>query len=98
MCVFFFKQNTAYEMRISDCSSDVCSSDLGLRSLPEQPAMAAHPAKGSPQGCLSCLTALAARTQWGAFAGGRTSRAAPPDCHARELGRASCRERGGQSG
>src|SRR3546814_20287808 len=25
---FFFKQNTAYEMRISDWSSDVCSSDL----------------------------------------------------------------------
>src|SRR3546814_1778103 len=27
-CVFFFKQKTAYEMRISDWSSDVCSSDL----------------------------------------------------------------------
>src|SRR3546814_9481253 len=26
--VFFFKQNTSYEMRISDWSSDVCSSDL----------------------------------------------------------------------
>src|SRR3546814_7859544 len=26
--VFLFKQNTAYEMRISDWSSDVCSSDL----------------------------------------------------------------------
>src|SRR3546814_8097653 len=38
VCVFFFKQKTAYEIRISDCSSDVCSSDLtttfpeGLRS------------------------------------------------------------------
>src|SRR3546814_2951704 len=31
--VFFFKQKTAYEMRISDWSSDVCSSDLlGLLS------------------------------------------------------------------
>src|SRR3546814_8089450 len=30
---FFFKQKTAYEMRISDWSSDVCSSDLGLRML-----------------------------------------------------------------
>src|SRR3546814_3443283 len=29
---FFFKQKTAYEMRISDWSSDVCSSDL-VRSL-----------------------------------------------------------------
>src|SRR3546814_8632549 len=27
---FFFKQKTAYEMRISDWSSDVCSSDLNL--------------------------------------------------------------------
>src|SRR3546814_10453378 len=34
-CVFFFKQKTAYEMRISDWSSDVCSSDL--RRFP-QPA------------------------------------------------------------
>src|SRR3546814_2376722 len=31
MC-FFFKQKTAYEMRISDWSSDVCSSDLRQRS------------------------------------------------------------------
>src|SRR3546814_1512363 len=28
ICVLFFKQKTAYEMRISDWSSDVCSSDL----------------------------------------------------------------------
>src|SRR3546814_5080668 len=27
---FFFKQKTAYEIRINDWSSDVCSSDLGL--------------------------------------------------------------------
>src|SRR3546814_7545712 len=32
-CVFFFKQKTAYEMRISDWSSDVCSSDLLLGVL-----------------------------------------------------------------
>src|SRR3546814_3918258 len=32
-CVFvFFKQKTAYEMRISDWSSDVCSSDLSFAS------------------------------------------------------------------
>src|SRR3546814_8397239 len=31
-CFFFFKQKTAYEMRISDWSSDVCSSDLELFS------------------------------------------------------------------
>src|SRR3546814_11416808 len=34
MCFFFFfKQKTAYDMRISDWSSDVCSSDLVLRVL-----------------------------------------------------------------
>src|SRR3546814_2426337 len=31
VCFFFFKQKTAYEMRISDWSSDVCSSDLRAR-------------------------------------------------------------------
>src|SRR3546814_9242945 len=30
---FFFKQKTAYEMRISDWSSDVCSSDLPVRHV-----------------------------------------------------------------
>src|SRR3546814_3907323 len=36
---FFFKQKTAYEMRISDWSSDVCSSDLGRpRRSPATPA------------------------------------------------------------
>src|SRR3546814_8108459 len=32
--IFFFKQKTAYEMRISDWSSDVCSSDLSLATMP----------------------------------------------------------------
>src|SRR3546814_8024202 len=31
--IFFFKQKTAYEMRISDWSSDVCSSDLVVHLL-----------------------------------------------------------------
>src|SRR3546814_4601115 len=34
--VFFFKQKTAYEMRISDWSSDVCSSDLGHDEAQQQ--------------------------------------------------------------
>src|SRR3546814_1205380 len=38
-CFFFFKQKTAYEMRISDWSSDVCSSDLEQR--PEAEAVRA---------------------------------------------------------
>src|SRR3546814_69400 len=44
VCVFFFKQKTAYELRISDCSSDVCSSDLievleGLEPVRRRPGM-----------------------------------------------------------
>src|SRR3546814_17682705 len=42
MCFFFFKQKTAYEMRISDWSSDVCSSDL----LPAQRGLGARPGQG----------------------------------------------------
>src|SRR3546814_2341424 len=39
--IFFFKQKTAYEMRISDWSSDVCSSDL-RRSMVVDRDGAAH--------------------------------------------------------
>src|SRR3546814_11617681 len=35
MCVFFCKQKTAYDLRISDWSSDVCSSDLRCGGLLE---------------------------------------------------------------
>src|SRR3546814_3544631 len=46
---FFFKQKTAYEMRISDWSSDVCSSDLPARRTLVEPrgiAVAAPMAPG----------------------------------------------------
>src|SRR3546814_9582215 len=33
VCILFFKQKTAYEMRISDWSSDVCSSDLAIERV-----------------------------------------------------------------
>src|SRR3546814_8102999 len=36
--IFFFKQKTAYEMRISDWSSDVCSSDLPSTAPPRMAA------------------------------------------------------------
>src|SRR3546814_1436403 len=48
-CFFFFKQKTAYEMRISDWSSDVCSSDLPTTySGPEasSPPTNAYPSNG----------------------------------------------------
>src|SRR3546814_20632885 len=54
-CFLFFKQKTAYEMRISDWSSDVCSSDLlgdvergepfGETIIREQRLVHARPAK-----------------------------------------------------
>src|SRR3546814_20163875 len=49
MCslVFFFKQKTAYEVRISDWSSDVCSSDL---SLPRQTCGHHAPGRGIADG------------------------------------------------
>src|SRR3546814_6818757 len=45
---FFFKQKTAYEMRISDWSSDVCSSDL--REVPD-PAGAGKREIAAPETC-----------------------------------------------
>src|SRR3546814_18588107 len=40
MIVFFFKQKTAYEMRISDWSSDVCSSDLDRNGVGQRALVA----------------------------------------------------------
>src|SRR3546814_3351544 len=37
LILFFFKQKTAYEMRISDWSSDVCSSDLRIERFVTHP-------------------------------------------------------------
>src|SRR3546814_2235094 len=44
---FFFKQKTAYEMRISDWSSDVCSSDLLLAIAEERFHLRRHHAVGA---------------------------------------------------
>src|SRR3546814_6679241 len=60
---FFFKQKTAYEMRISDWSSDVCSSDLcPLPCRPSTPAWL-HPAAdpGGPGVALSSAVARPVR-------------------------------------
>src|SRR3546814_6484254 len=46
MLFFFFKQKTAYEMRIRDWSSDVCSSDLHL--LARADALCAFRGLGGP--------------------------------------------------
>src|SRR3546814_2154889 len=81
--VFFFKQKTAYEMRISDWSSDVCSSDL-LGRWP----FGGYAASGDR--VREALTPL--------FAADGTRLASAPDGWrlaptSLEIGRASCRER-----
>src|SRR3546814_1858957 len=81
---FFFKQKTAYEMRISDWSSDVCSSDL----------QASFPAAGRPHaGGTIYLTAADESGMMISFIQsnymGFGSGVVVPD----KIGRASCRER-----
>src|SRR3546814_1041244 len=50
LCFFFFKQKTAYEMRISDWSSDVCSSDLVEgRTPPQRQRRGQHLSVGADQ-------------------------------------------------
>src|SRR3546814_1144084 len=84
---FFFKQKTAYEMRISDWSSDVCSSDLEGRARATVSQDRLHPlfADHSRQ----CQGGGSAARR-----GGRDGLA--PEQHRiyrRQIGRASCRER-----
>src|SRR3546814_9464954 len=58
MCVlllFFFKQKTADEMRISDWSSDVCSSDLFFKGRHVREAFKALRCHNAKQSELSCL-------------------------------------------
>src|SRR3546814_8949667 len=83
--IFFFKQKTAYEMRISDWSSDVCSSDL-------EEARAPYPAF-TASGCArwnasNSLHAASISTSRGKSSTGTSNRRA-----LYKIGRASCRER-----
>src|SRR3546814_9052423 len=55
---FFFKQKTAYEMRISDWSSDVCSSDLVTRARMEVKAPGIIPRKSVHEPMQTGLKAL----------------------------------------
>src|SRR3546814_14657133 len=49
ICIFFFfKQKTAYEMRISDWSSDVCSSDLPFTQLVAEQFVNKNPGMKAP--------------------------------------------------
>src|SRR3546814_9145178 len=54
---FFFKQKTAYEMRISDWSSDVCSSDLTRTATTSAAAVGARGCSGATSGASSASPA-----------------------------------------
>src|SRR3546814_1576500 len=60
---FFFKQKTAYEMRISDWSSDVCSSDLWAYSTGGSPMQIAKLLRASLPVCLECLSLFRTRSE-----------------------------------
>src|SRR3546814_17090370 len=88
-CVFFFfKQKTAYEMRISDWSSDVCSSDLQGVQLAEAEIWIADGVGGGheTEDIGPCPYPANASLRGPAMRGG-------PGLALREIGRASCRER-----
>src|SRR3546814_8857019 len=53
---FFFKQKTAYEMRISDWSSDVCSSDLPRARSARASRRNSRPPRGPSPACPECPT------------------------------------------
>src|SRR3546814_3104677 len=80
---FFFKQKTAYEMRISDWSSDVCSSDL--------PFVTAAISIGTPVPKILALHILPNAV--GALSVQATYVCAAAIITEAEIGRASCRER-----
>src|SRR3546814_8197717 len=59
MFFFFFKQKTAYEMRISDWSSDVCSSDLFARLVDARERLQRYAAAVILQGAAQILPVAA---------------------------------------
>src|SRR3546814_9022008 len=81
--IFFFKQKTAYEMRISDWSSDVCSSDLRRQPSRGEPAGAGGAGGLSPAGR---LLSAARRTLSRRAAGRGASAPARGAPHPRRLG------------
>src|SRR3546814_8185767 len=95
---FFFKQKTAYEMRISDWSSDGCSSDLVQERVGRLQG-----AIGDVQRCLQRATRLHVGQPGEAEPAGKVAIAQGRDIvaaqvhlqrlQAGEIGRASCRER-----
>src|SRR3546814_5069655 len=89
---FFCKQKTAYEMRISDCSSDVCSSDLeALQQLMLDTLVAA--VSGDAKGREAVIGAVAQTLTGAADDPAFVAEAVLLPSEAFKIGRASCRER-----
>src|SRR3546814_8261761 len=87
---FFFKQKTAYEMRISDWSSDVCSSDLFTPIYHELGHVYYYLAYNK----LPPLFQAGANDGFHEAIGDTIVLAMTPEyLHSIEIGRASCRER-----
>src|SRR3546814_11036081 len=96
---FFFKQKTAYEMRISDWSSDVCSSDLEIAAR----RVGAVPVEADDRDYATDVNALLAavtgktRVVYLANPNNPTGTLATREevarLYAGQIGRASCRER-----
>src|SRR3546814_10342083 len=90
---FLFKQKTAYEMRISDWSSDVCSSDLaGIATCPYNRYV------GHRGPSAQCRRPLDVSSLAGSSGGARRGGSCMSDIvtvaiDATQIGRASCRER-----
>src|SRR3546814_4896892 len=93
LCGFFFRQKPAYEMRISDWSSDVCSSDLpvdvaiiggGLAGLTQAIALASHGIS---------VTVIDREDPVRALAAGFDGRVSAIALASQQIGRASCRDR-----
>src|SRR3546814_17376975 len=92
---FFFKQKTAYEMRISDWSSDVCSSDL-IVGIEQHVADA--PTKDHAHHDVKQQVGHAVARPVDVRQTRAANRHAPgdPETEQIQIGRASCRERGCQ--
>src|SRR3546814_11355884 len=105
LLVFFFQQKTAYEMRISDWSSDVCASDLlfaparrsGLPGADVAQALRRRRERGFRALCPRRGAAVGGGAGRGALDCRPSERAADPDlCHRGadgEIGKTSCKNR-----
>src|SRR3546814_8208509 len=100
MHFFFFKQKTAYEMRISDWSSDVCSSDLSAEIGAQQVKEVGQGVMRTRLAVVMITLSIAWYNRHGPgngmilfFAVWQITTAIAGHLFVPEIGRASCRER-----